>query len=190
MVNTIQRVLTENEQAMVADQQAQQTVAVATQTSGLPAPPSAQIMSGVYQQQQYQAAKQQQLAKDLMAIVQQKYYTPAQAMIAQREQLAMQESAIQAQIIAKQQAAEFSMIAPRETVQNSEQSNYVSPEQMAMLEQIYAGLSPKKKVNLQKLAPMLQYNTPMRDYQGGFVDPNYDKRMRPMGKDSTSLTRF
>jgi len=190
MVKTIQRILNEKEQAMVADQQAQQTVAVATKASGMPAPPSAQVMQGVYQQQQYQANMQAQIAKNLEKILAQKYYKPADALTAQRAQLALQEEQIKAQIQAKQKEQEFAMLAPKETVQNSESANYVSPEQLALLEQAYAGFSMKKKLNIAKLAPMLQYNTPMQDFPGGFVDVNYDKQMRPLGRATNNVTEF
>jgi hypothetical protein len=190
MVQTIQRILNKKEQAMVADQQAQQTVAVATQTSGMPAPPSAQVMQGIYQQQQHQAMMQEGVAKNLQNILAQKYYKPADALRAQREQLAMQEAQIKEQIKAKQKEQEYAMIAPREIIQNSESANYITPDQLAIWEQIYAGLSPKKKFNLAKLSPMIQYSATMQDYPGGFADVNYDKQMRPLGKDTNRLTEF
>lgn len=190
IVQTIQRILNEKEQAMVADQHAQQTVTVATKASGMPAPPSAQVMQGIYQQQQYQAMMQGEVAKNLQNILAQKYYKPADALRAQREQVAMQEIQIKKQIKAKQKEQEYAMIAPKEVVQNSESSNYVTPEQTAMLEQIYAGLNPKKKINLAKLSPMTQYSATMQDYPGGFIDVNYDKQMRPLGKDTSRLTEF
>lgn len=190
MVSTIKRILNEKEQAMVADQQAQQTVAVATKVSGMNALPSAQVMQGVYQQQQYQASMQAQIAKNLEKILAQKYYKPSDALTVQRAQLALQEDQIKTQIKAKQKEQEYALLAPKETVQNSESADYVSPEQLALLEQAYAGFSMKKKLNIAKLAPMLQYHTNMQDYPGGFVDPNYDKQMRPLGKDTNNITEF
>lgn len=190
MITTIQRMLNEKEQNQIADKQAQQIIQVATKSSGMEITPAQKITLDSYANAQHQVQMRSAVNKSIKKILQERYYTPALVLREQRAQLALQEDQIKTQIKAKQKEQEYALLAPKETVQNSESADYVSPEQLALLEQAYAGFSMKKKLNIAKLAPMLQYHTNMQDYPGGFVDPNYDKQMRPLGKDTNNITEF
>jgi|GEM_PF-4760394 len=190
MVKTISRHLAKKEQDMLVNKQAKQTSKTTAKVSEMNASPAQQITNEIIAQQQRQFSLQQIEAKNRAQIFKQMFYKPSDVLKRQREQLALQEEQVKTQIKQKQKEQEYTKIAPKTTVQNSESSDYIGQEQLNMLEKIYVGLPPQKKYNMAKLGPVVQYYQPLQNYSGGFVNPNYDKQLRPLGKDTTKLVDF
>lgn len=157
--------------------------------SDMQSTPAQQITLGIIAQQQRQAQMQKVNFKEIAKKLQALYNTPADMLQVQRAQLAEQEELIRKTIKSKQQEEIMKEISPKENVQDSQQEEYVDQKRLELLEKIYNSLPPKKKANFQQLLSLTQFNLPLQDYQG-FANVNYDKQMRPLGKDTTKVLEF
>ncbi len=181
MVNTINR-----SKKVVKEEKQKSSTSAPVINSGL----TAQIMSGLIQQQNYQVAMQNNMNKNINKILQERNYNPAEILKQQHIQYADQMEQIKNDIKLNLQQQELNVLMPKESVQDSEESNYITPDRLALLEQIYLSLPiNKKKFNFAQLAELSQYNTNLKHYDG-FVDPNYDKQTRPLGNETNNLTTF
>lgn len=169
------------------DAAATQQVAQAAQLGGLPMTPSQQIRQQLMALTEYNLMKQKEA---IFAAQQANAPVPADILQQQRAQLALQEDLIKQQIKAKLANNAYMQIAPKQTVQNTQNTQYVTPEHLAYLEQAYYNVNAKNKKQLAMLGLMSHFNANLKPYQGIEFDPNYDKAMRPLGRFTNSLSTF
>lgn len=158
--------------------------------NGQPSPtPSQRILQEMMMAQQRQAFMQQQNLP-LLAQRMQEPMTVPKMMAQQREQEWMMRKQQEEQVKAQIQQQTLAEIMPKNVAQDVNQGNYMDPQRLQMLEQLYYGLPPQVQQMMIQAGKALTYEAPLRDYQGQFVDPRMQSMQNPLGDNVNDVTSF
>lgn len=151
--------------------------------------PSQRIMQDLMMAEQRQAYMQQQNLPILAKKMQEPMTVP-KMMAQQREQEWMMKKQTEEQIKGQMREQEMANIMPKNVAQDINEGAYMEPQRLKMLEQLYYGLPPKIQKQMIMAGRSLTFEAPMRDYQGGFVDPAAQAAENPLGDNVNDVTNF
>ncbi len=177
-------------QGVPTDKDLQQAVVQSAANSNLPATPAQIIMNNLSQYIQRQEALKAQQLKTWEKELAMKNANIAEQYKAMHAQVAAQKQQIVEQIKAKQREEMWAQLQPKQTIQNGEQIEYLDDKKRQALEMAYLNRPIPKKTKLNDILNHTMYRTNLRPFQGGFVDPNYDSQMRPLGQDTNKIIDF